>query len=239
MEANKKHKRSASWGKSPSSGVSPSMVKKRWKNSNNVHGKFQAGSKPHVEKKNFDTNTGTLPTTLPSVASAAPTLLNAYTAGTSANAAIGRRVLNKSLLLRMMISSGGGTTFTGCRVAVVYDRESNGAAPAFSDVFQSPGTNGTASANNLDNGDRFSILMDEKFMVAPGASTAPTDKQTYYLDRYIKLGLESVAKGGSFTGAITGIATGSIYLFAWSDTAAASNPPVVIAAVSRVRFQDG
>lgn len=252
MEGNRpKRPRSQSGATAHSAGVTPSMVKKRWKASNakwkGTHGKFQAPNKPFVEKKNFDLASASLPTTLPSPVTATGVLLNAYTAGTNANTATGRRVLNKSLLLRMMIRQPENTacTATGCRVAVVYDRESNGAAPAITDIWGTGAAQQSCCVANLDNADRFSILMDEKFVLAGLASNGTPinylqlEPQPVYIDRYVKLSLESVAKGGAFTGAIGGIATGSIYLFCWSDTAAGANPPAVVSSATRIRFQDG
>lgn len=240
-----KRPRSTSGPPAPSPAVTRSWVKKRSKPS--LHGKFQAPGKPKIEKKNFDLATGSLPTTLPSPATATGVLLNAYNVGTTANGAIGRRVLNRSLLLRMSIKIADATNSpsTACRVAVVYDREANGAAPAITDVWGTGAAQGTTCAANLDNADRFSILLDEKFTLQGIATNgAPVNyvqlqSMPYYLDRYVKVSLESVAKSNAFNGGISGIATGSIYLFAWSDIAAASNPPQVVAALSRVRFSDG
>ncbi len=245
MQANppKRHKRSAS-----SAAATPSVAKPRFKKpSDKLHSNFQAPSKPRIELKNFDLATASLPATLPSPATATGVLLNAYNAGTSAITATGRRVLNKSLLLRLMIYPGNntaaGVAATGCRVAVVYDREANGAAPAITDVWGTGAAQGSCAAANLDNCERFRVLLDEKFSFAQQAfATAAglvTLDKPYFLERYVKMSLESVAKSNGFSAAIAGIATGSIYLFCWSDTAAANNPPQVLSGLSRIRFQDG
>lgn len=245
MEQPKKHKRSGSYVSPAAS--QPLPRRKKSLSGSRTYGKY-SGGKPKKEKKNIDVNIVTAAvTTLPAL-STPPTrlLLNTYTAGTGATNSLGRRVLNKSLLLRMVIAQplvNGVINVgpTGCRVIVVYDREANGAAPATADMFTDL-TAGSCAANNLDNSERFLTLVDEKFTLgqmcitaAPAsAASAPT---TYMVDRYVKIKLDSIAKS-TFNGTVANISTGSIYLIAFSDVAAGSNPPQIVSGYARIRFED-
>jgi len=145
---------------------------------------------------------------------------------------IGSKILNKSLRLRGFISVGSSTTAGQdiLRVLVVYDRQTNGAAPSWGDVCE--GTSAAGAANsaalapiNMGNRDRFVTLMD--WVVYPGCNTAgsitdsaipltasnqPDGQQSFILDRYIKLkNLET--HFGANTGGVGDIRTGGIFMF--------------------------
>lgn len=241
MEANKRHKRSGSTGHKP--GYSLPYLKKRH-NMPKIHGKFQVGrAKP--ERKNIDVDLAAALSTMPSLATATVQLLNAYTAGTSPNNTLGRRVTNLSLLIRMNIKVVGGTTPsepTTVRALVIYDRQPSGATPSIATIFGSS-LYGVSSPLNLAYSDRFSVLMDEKRELGGvGVTGTLTNTLTELppavcIDRYVKCKLPSEATG-SFTGAIAGLAEGAIFIVAFSDIAAASNPPVIVSGVSRIRFMD-
>lgn len=245
MESTKKHKRSGSYSAKAVPAPLPRLKKSL---SGKSFGKYQASGRAKPEKKNIDKDIGAAITTCPTLTTATPVLLNTYTAGTGGTNTLGRRVVNTSLCLRMTIAqptiSGVGTAGpTAVRVVVVYDKEANGAAPATTDVFQTAIVANASSMMNLNNSHRFTIIMDEKFcfgqLVITGAPASAASAPTcYQLDRYVKFKLESIANA-TFNGAITNIFTGSFYLFAFSDTVAASNPPQVVSGMSRIRFIDG
>lgn len=241
----KKHKRSPSVTGSPAASHAPMRSMKKYMGPRS-YGKFQKRSKN--EKKNFDTDiVAAGMSTIPSLATAATYCLNLFTAGTSANNVLGRQAVMRSLLLRMSIRQAGnvstGATATSVRVLVLYDRQPSGAAAATSATILGATTYGTASPLNLGTSDRFSVLLDEKLTLGGiGVQGTVTNQcvelpAPQYVDRYVKIGLPSEANT-NFTGGIGGIQTGAVLILAWSDIAAANNPPVVDCAMSRIRFTD-
>lgn len=248
MEPNKRHKRSGSTSKAA---VSHSAAAPRFTKRYTVprpFGKFQS-QKGRVEKKNLDTDIVAAGlSTLPSLATATVYCLNLFNAGNTATTVTGRHCVMRSLLLRMSIREPGNTTVnntvppTAVRVLVVYDRQPSGALGTVAQILGST-TFGTASPINLAFSDRFSVLVDEKLTVGGSYQTTSLSSLNYhpgqYVDRYVKVGLPCEAGNtGAFSGTIAGLATGAILLLAWSDVAAANNPPVVDAAMSRVRYVD-
>ena len=91
------------------------------------------------------------------------TLLNGVATGTDFTDRIGRKIVMRSLYLRGTLSPVDGITLDNmCRVLIVYDMQSNGAAPAITDVLKSA----TSIAQlNMNNRDRFRVIMDKQFAV--------------------------------------------------------------------------
>lgn len=242
MEGAKRHKRSGSTAAKPSS--FPSFPRKK-SNLAQVHGKFQVG-KAKVEKKNIDADLNSIISTLPSLATATPVLLNRYSAGTGPTETLGRRVTNLSLLVRMNVTASVAINTqmapTVVRVLVVYDRQPSNAAPSVANILGGT-TYGVSSPLNLAFSDRFSVIMDEKQplggLFATGTATNAFGEvpKPVLIDRYVKLKLPTVSSS-SFGGTVATIAEGGIYMLAFSDIAAANNPPTVTSGVSRIRFVD-
>lgn len=140
----------------------------------------------------------------------AATLLNGIAPGSDATSRIGRKVTIKSLLLRWTTgftaaanapdADGGFNT----RILVVYDKQPNANTAAITDVLKE---DFFSSVTNLDNRDRFVILMDK---ITPPASMGG-DLQTSG-KKFIRLNNEEVFNAGT-AGTIGDITTGSILLF--------------------------
>jgi len=109
------------------------------------------------------------------------------------------KILNKYLWIRGYIKYGGGGDYqpTVLRHMIVYDRQPNNIQQVYSDVIQSvnsagSSTNGVTSPLNVDNLERFEILLDEQIYIGQ-ASDPPTpvsgaeDKSKYSIDRVISL----------------------------------------------------
>lgn len=243
----KKHKRSGSVIVHSASAAGPSHRRRPMVQ---AHGKFQVKVKRAKERKNFDLSN---PLTFFDVpASAVVTLLNAYTAGTTANNTLGRRVVNKSVHVRLTAcwdttGAAANAVFyaTTCRVLVIYDRQNSTGTPGIAQILQDTAQLGSA-VMNLQYSDRFSIIMDEKFVLGPAANGATAgvvnvlgDAASYTVDRYVKVGLPTVAAGASFTGGVAGIAEGAIFLVAFCDQAhAASSGVKIVSMATRIRFVD-
>lgn len=244
--SSKKHKRSGSVVV-PHSAPAGSVKRKNYPP---AHGKFQVRVKMPKERKNLDLVNSLTSLTTPTLAT--PLLLNSYTGGSNANQALGRRVINKSILIRATVCSDGtGLAANGvayavtCRFLVVYDRQPSAAAPTVATILQDLTAIGS-SVMNLQNADRFSVLMDEKFPLG-GITTGATagvpicyaDPSCHVVDRYVKVGLPTVANGPAFTGAVAGISEGAIWLLAFNDIAAGAGiGPKIVSMSTRVRFID-
>lgn len=177
---------------------------------------------------------------------------------------IGRRIRMKSVHIRGVLELNGnnGAAITNPqagRIMVVYDRQANGALPALADLIQSVTPAGATSTTSLDginmnNRDRFYVLMDDQIVLPPvginGASSAsnvltfvnPNDtacdgyQGRLNVNRYIKLkGLETHYKASA--GAIGDIATGSLFMFTFSNDTNA-NPAYNIIWSARLKFYD-
>lgn len=169
-----------------------------------------------------------------------PQLLNGIALGSENNNRIGRKVLLKSLYLRLFISKVAGTAQNysfPVRILIVYDRQTNGAAPALSDILSSATGAAVESPNNLNNVDRFYTCYDitREVQVTGGNSTNYTFTGVY-MTKYCKLNLPQTFKSSAGT-TVSDIATGSMYLFAIADSTAAT-AICSVAGIARLRFCD-
>lgn len=143
-------------------------------------------------------------------------LLNGVAEGNDYNTRNARKIVMKSLLFRFDVDNGSGVQNgvlgDSIRFIVFYDKQSNGAAPTVANLLQNADW---MSPNNLDNRDRFVVLMDKNTDIPAWSNSAgavllagsPGPKTRKF---YRKLNLEAIFKG---TGATIGdISTGSIYL---------------------------
>jgi len=147
----------------------------------------------------------------------APVLFGSAAQGVGTFQRVGRRLNMKSVMMRY--GSNNGNPF---RILIVYDKQTNGALPANTDILVNDNFHATL---NLTNADRFVTIFDK--MVIPETSGGIIDTL------YRKVELETMFSG---TGAaITDIAGGSLYYLFAPVTAAAA---ISISFTTRVRFTD-
>lgn len=164
------------------------------------------------------------------------TLLNGVATGTDFTDRIGRKIVLKSMYLRGIlkpVDNNVGNTL--CRLIIVYDMQTNGAAPAITDVLKSASP---SAQLNMNNRDRFKILVDRAYALG-GVSDATTQsfssgKNVYSIKKYKKCNLETLYNGT--TNAVGSIATGSIYMITIGDQVAGNGGQGNIS--SRIRFVD-
>jgi len=181
---------------------------------------FQARSASAPERKNIDLSTSF--TTGAAFAFSAGQLLNGCAAGTGATNRVGRKMLMKSLQFRAAVNSNAGNA-GNARVLVVYDKQTNGAAPAITDIL---GADLITAPMNLSNSDRFVVIADV-------LTEGPTDiTTTWHEKHYKKLGLETLF--GNTGSAVTDINSGSVYMFVAGGTGAA----ITVNLYNRIRFVD-
>lgn len=160
-------------------------------------------------------------------------ILNGVAQGTDFNQRIGRSVSMKSILFRFNIEktatdSEGNT----CRCILFYDAQTNGAAPAVTDVLA---TASYLSPMNLNNRDRFKILADCYLQTDAYDGGAPIVAGTFTehcKTIYKKFNMEVQFSGTAAT--VGSIATGGVFaLFISSE-----NNTLAYELYSRIRFTD-
>jgi len=158
--------------------------------------------------------------------------LNAIAVGPTFFERVGRRIEMASLHLKGVITQTGNVTtvMDYCRLAIVYDRQPNGAFPTTTTIFQdySPtGVTGSSPSSgvNPDERERFLVLSDIKLALPPttAAQFSGTDGVTtsFNINRFINLkGLKTHYKDDSSN--ISGIATGSLLIIGMGQLASGS-----------------
>jgi len=187
-------------------------------------------------------------------------LLNAIQEGSSFYNRIGRKINLKSLMVTIDVEKTFANTTSVppqfARMVVLYDAQPNGVAPVYSDVMQDVTQSGTSSISvysslNLNNRDRFRILLDKKIKLPPlGASGAPfiTGDNSVYeqnsgsqkVSKYLKLkGIETMFKSNSSPASIADISTGALWcMVIGQDTAVAPAQGFVANLTTRLRYYD-
>jgi len=176
------------------------------------------------------------------------------TAGSSFFNRVGRRIEMKSLLMKAVILPLRTTTVQDyVRVMIVYDRQSNGAAPSISDILQTTSATGANTTTvysdiNLNNRDRFSILRDHRIYLPSVTDTAgvltavgPVDpiSLTFNVKDYIKLkGLVTQYKADSNPPVLSDLATGGLFLVTLGTQVGGTNDGWALSAEFRLRYFD-
>jgi len=109
---------------------------------------------------------------------------------------------------------------------LVYDMQANATAPVATDILQSDNIGGLT---NLNNANRFKIIMDKEFKFGS------VDQTTLVYKKYLKCKLPTQFNSGS-AGTIGDIQTGSIYLVTYSPNLGTALPGGLVSV--RVRFSD-
>lgn len=200
-----------------------------------------------AEKKTVDVNT----TTVSIHSTGTWTILNALQEGAGFYNRIGRKVQMRSLQLNGYFTRTGQASGQSeyLRVMILYDRQPNGAFPSVADILRDVNQAGTTSSTslaglNMDNAERFMILMDNRVNIPNASNTASENLDDPIVDqnneintkRYIQLrGLEAHYK--SSNGDITDLSTGSLFLFTFGNVASGSNS-YQFTFKSRLRYVD-
>lgn len=162
---------------------------------------FQAETKFRPEQKNQDLISTALSLPL-NAAFSAGQLLTAIAQGTGNGNRVGRKITIKSVQFRGMVKPAAGGGFGQNRILIVYDKQSNGAAPNITDILT---VSGAEAMMNLNNAERFVVICDE--ITDSCQSTA----LSIYTKRYIKCNLDVMYSGT--TASIADCTTGAIYAF--------------------------
>jgi len=164
------------------------------------------------------------------------TLLNGIATGTDFTDRIGRKIRMKSFYIRGVVRPIDATIGnTLARLIIVYDMQTNGAAPAITDVLKSASP---SSQLNMNNRDRFRILIDKQYPIGATSDVATQSfagsPTVHQIKKYKKLNLEVLFNGT--TNAVGSIATGSIYMITIGDQVANNGGQFNVS--TRIRFED-
>lgn len=180
------------------------------------------------------------------------TCLNLIRAGATYVNRTGRRIEMKSLRINGMISPFRTSADDYVRILVVYDRQTNGANPVIADIIQTTdqaaaNTTTSYSGANLNNRDRFIVLMDFRAKMPSQTYTAGVITNPGWIDqtmpqfqveRYIKLkGLVTQYKADSSPAVVGDISTGGLFMVTFGNLAAA-NAGFSANLETRLRFTD-
>lgn len=175
------------------------------------------------------------------------TLLNGLVPGTDFNNRIGRKIFMNSLYIRgfcrhnndfVANSASSGDLW---RMIVFMDMQPNGAAPTVTDLLV---TATSSSHLNMNNRDRFKVLIDKQY--APGPWTALVgppvnisgDRTAFPVKKYKKINAETIYNAGA-AGTIGDIISGALYMFWIGQYAAGSGVQGEAVVSTRLRFSDG
>lgn len=163
------------------------------------------------------------------------TELNCVSQGATSYNRIGTKILVKSIDFRAVFSlAGTGPTRSTFRYMIVYDRQPNGAFPAFSDILSANISTapGMFTGVNMANRSRFLVLRDRVQTLDEDAGNGGS----LNVKEFIKTKLETQFRTNA--GNIGDITTGAIYLIAFAITASAVSYITMTSATSRIRYFD-
>lgn len=158
------------------------------------------------------------------------TLINGCARGDDSDDRIGREIQMKSVQVRGDFYPNGTNAGDLVFWAVVYDRQTNAAAPVWTDVYTSDGI--YPQLRNLDNRKRFKVLGSGYIQLPKAGAEYPYTPFEFY--RKLNHPVEFNSENNGNVGDIT---TGSLFWFVRATTVAGDND-YTLQAYSRVRYSD-
>jgi len=169
--------------------------------------------------------------------------INAVSTGSGAWNRIGRRITMKSIYLQGFFTSNLASITTASiaqnvRIMIIYDKQSNGALPALGDILRDQiGNTGLdaslvlqTSGINMNNRDRFEIILDKRFML-PGVTATATagvfggGDQNHTVEEFRNLkGREVQYRSDTVPSSIGDIAAGSLIMLSFGDRPNVASP---------------
>jgi len=167
-------------------------------------------------------------------------LVNGIAQGVGNSQRIGFKATMVSISVKgnFLAGAAAATVSGACRVKLVYDKQTNLAAPIATDILVA---DAIGAPNNLVNGDRFITLMDEQ--IHPDNNTATVGATgagpTYDINFFTKCQLPMVFGGVGAT--VASIETGGLFLLTYYTTCGGAAAPTAIYGQNiyvRVRYID-
>lgn len=179
--------------------------------------------------------------------------LNGVVQGTTLYTRIGQKIVMQKLLLKMVVQNvhvASAVSNEGfVRVMIVYDAQCNGtplsAAAAATALLKNPDE--ITSVSNLDNRERFRVLMDKTWYIGTSGLDAsikqngiPVDRAGLPYKRFKQnLKLDTIFNAGN-AGTAGDIESGSLFILAGTDKFGTTSTGFIatLSANSRIRFYD-
>lgn len=180
---------------------------------------------PRPEVKNFDANLASIAIPQPILAAGAITVLNEIAQGTDDENRIGRSTATKSVYYNFVLNFGTGAVPNCIRHMLVWDRQSNGVAPAVTAILDVNSQPVTAPLE-LDNRQRFVVLADERYTLSPNGDQI----------RFCS-GFRNINQKTTWADGVDVPSTGALLLLMVSDEATVANQPTFYG-TWRTRFID-
>jgi len=161
------------------------------------------------------------------------TLLNGVAQGTEFNTRIGRKITMKSIQIRgyaAIVDSPASGSLN--RVMLIYDTQPNGALPAASDVLNA---NTATSMLNLNNRDRFKVLMDKQFALGFYSAGNIASNASFNLKKFKKLNHDVIFSGSTN---LIGVMTSGVIFLLTVGTGVTGTATNKLVASFRIRFSD-
>jgi len=188
--------------------------------------RYGVAPNPGPELKNTD-NSWTFTLTSTGVWSTISFLTPLAQSLTASSARIGRSVNLKSLLLRWSF-----TAPREGRIAVIYDREPEGALPGITEIFNNSAIGSINDLMNLDNSDRFEVICDVYINQSQGLNSGSPSGKVFR-----KLNHKQKWQSLGTTGVIANCQTGTLLMMVCQNNGTAT-PDGTFNIESRVRYTD-
>jgi len=163
-------------------------------------------------------------------------LMNGLAPGTGASERIGKKVVIKNCLIRMVLgvpTNTGATPLNGfVRIMMVADKQANAAAPTVASILQAVSA---IAPINMDNRDRFVVLYDYQTTIDQLGSRAGVA-----VKKYKTLNITTAYNAG-VSGTIADIITNSVYLLYIYTQVGIGSAPTITPAIDfygRLRYDD-
>lgn len=168
------------------------------------------------------------------------TCINTLSQGSQISQRIGNKVVIKSLRVKGTIlpsETADSTDYGMVRVAVVYDKQTNGTAPAATEIFASIDSAGAFTTQfqaplKITNKKRFTVLRDENFVINGINDSA--HKIDWYIKRKMPVEYNSTATPPT----VANITTGAIYLVVFCNGGTFTHVPQIQDFQIRMRYFD-
>jgi len=208
------------------------------------------GTRAEIKTYDFPVGASTQTNTISTTATF--DVLNLPVEGASFYNRIGRKILMRSVHITGMLkttNNGAGNIAEYLRIMLVYDRQTNGAAPAIADVLADYDQAGNTTTDayskmNMNNVERFLILRDHRVQIPDNGVSALERSEAAIMNYdsqaninwFVKLtDLETHFKASA--GSVGDIATGALYLITFGPVASATAGYSIIYN-ARLRYHD-
>ena len=169
------------------------------------------------------------------------TCINTLEQGNGVSQRIGNKVVIKSIMIQGMIAAPvtvDATDTGGVRVIVVYDKQTNGAAPAITEIIGNVSTaggyaTGFNSPIKITNKNRFVVLRDHIFPMGGNI-----DQASHSFKWFIKKQLETTYSSTSSPPTVANITTGAIFLLTFIGAGQFTHSPDINDFNVRIRYED-